>query len=68
MIVDKGYDSDALRNWLHQHGTEVVIPPTANRKVQHHCDKARYRTRNLIERSFGRLKDFRRIATRFDKM
>ena len=67
MIADKGYDSAALREWLEERGTEPVIPPRANRKVQYAYDKALYRTRNVIERSFGRLKDYRRIATRFDK-
>jgi len=67
MIADKGYDSAALREWLEERGTEPVIPPRVNRKVQYAYDKALYRTRNIIERSFGRLKDYRRIATRFDK-
>jgi len=67
MIADKGYDSAALREWLEERGTEPVIPPRVNRKVQYSYDKALYRTRNVIERSFGRLKDYRRIATRFDK-
>jgi len=44
-----------------------VIPPRSNRKVQLSYDKMLYRERNRIERSFGRLKDFRRIATRFDR-
>jgi len=67
MIADKGYDSTALREWLEGRGTKPVIPPRVNRKVQYSYDKALYRTRNVIERSFGRLKDYRRIATRFDK-
>jgi len=67
MIADKGYDSIALREWLEGRGTKPVIPPRVNRKVQYSYDKALYRTRNVIERSFGRLKDYRRIATRFDK-
>ena len=67
MIADKGYDSAALRQWLAARGTEPVIPPRANRKLQYTYDKALYRNRNVIERSFGRLKDYRRIATRFDK-
>ena len=67
MIADKGYDSTALREWLEERGTEPVIPPRVNRKVQYAYDKVLYRTRNVIERSFGRLKDYRRIATRFDK-
>lgn len=67
LIADKGYDSADLREWLRERGTEPVIPPRVNRKVQYHYDKALYRERNVIERSFGRLKDYRRIATRFDR-
>jgi len=67
MIADKGYDSAALRQWLVHRGTEPVIPPRVNRKVQYAYSKALYKTRNVIERSFGRLKDYRRIATRFDR-
>lgn len=67
MIADKGYDSAALREWLEERGAEPVVPPRANRKLQYAYDKALYRTRNVIERSFGRLKDYRRIATRFNK-
>ena len=44
-----------------------VIPPRKNRKVQYHYDKTVYRQRNIIERMFCRLKDWRRIATRFDR-
>lgn len=67
LIADKGYDSNALRDWLKRRGTEPVIPPRSNRKMQLRYDKRLYRERNRIERSFGRLKDFRRIATRFDR-
>jgi transposase len=45
-----------------------VIPPKANRKVQRACDHALYRERNLIERFFNKLKHFRAIATRYDKL
>ena len=45
----------------------AVIPPRKNRKVQYHYDKTVYRQRNIIERMFCRLKDWRRIATRFDR-
>ena len=47
--------------------TTAVIPPRKNRKVQYHYDKTVYRQRNIIERMFCRLKDWRRIATRFDR-
>lgn len=67
LIADKGYDSAALRSWLEGRGTAPVIPPRKNRLVQYPYDKALYKQRNVIERMFGRLKDFRRIATRFDR-
>lgn len=67
MIADKGYDSAALRQWLVDRAAEPVITPRANRKVQYAYSKALYKTRNVIERSFERLKDYRRIATRFDR-
>ena len=67
LVADKGYDSDALREWLTQRNTTPVIPPRKNRKVQHDYDKAVYKLRNVVERMFCRLKDWRRIATRFDR-
>ena len=53
--------------WLDARGTEAVIPPRKNRKTQYDYDKAVYKQRNIIERMFCRLKDWRRIATRFDR-
>ena len=67
LIADKGYDSQALREWLDQRGTQAVIPPRRNRKVQYDYDRTIYKQRNVIERMFCRLKDWRRIATRFDR-
>jgi transposase len=67
VIADKGYDSDDLRQWLQARGTTPVIPPRSNRNIQYHYDKNLYRERNIIERTFNRLKGFRRIATRFDR-
>ncbi len=67
LVADKGYDSQALREWLDQRGTTAVIPPRRNRKVQYDYDKAIYKQRNVIERMFCRLKDWRRIHTRFDR-
>lgn len=67
LVADKGYDSAELREWLEARGTKVVIPPRSNRKVQYAYDKTVYRQRNIIERMFCRLKDWRRIATRFDR-
>lgn len=67
LVADKGYDSQALREWLSERGTRPVIPPRKNRKIQFDYDKAIYKQRNVIERMFCRLKDWRRIATRFDR-
>jgi transposase len=52
---------------LKERGTQPVIPPRRSAKTQHHYDTAIYKQRNIIERMFCRLKDWRRIATRFDR-
>jgi len=67
LVADKGYDSQGLRAWLAERGTKAVIPPRKNRKIQYEYDRAIYQQRNIIERMFCRLKDWRRIATRFDR-
>ena len=67
-VANKGYDSQALREWLDERGTQAVIPPRKNRKIKYEYDKAIYKQRNVIERMFCRLKDFRAIATRYDKL
>nr|WP_245484568.1 IS5 family transposase [Rhizobium leguminosarum] len=66
-LADKGYDGDAVREVLLIHGIRPVIPPKANRKNPPSCDFEIYKDRNRIERMFNRLKQFRRIATRYDK-
>jgi transposase len=67
LLADRAYDAASLRGWLTERGTEPVIPPNPTRKNPHAYDRDAYRARNLIERMFCRLKDFRRIATRYDK-
>jgi len=67
LIADKGYDSDRFRNALVDIGSQPCIPGRSNRKKTIEYDKALYKQRNLIERMFGRLKDWRRIATRYDR-
>jgi transposase len=67
LVADKGCDSKALREWFEARGTQPVIPPRKSRKVQYDYDKTIYKQRNIIERMFCRLKDWRRIATRFDR-
>ena len=63
----KGYDGDRFRESLLMQGILPIIPPRSNRKVPEHPDYRRYRDRNRVERMFGKLKQQRRIATRYDK-
>ena len=65
---DTAYDSDGLRHFLVERGTTPVIPNNPTRKRLHPFDENAYRQRNLVERMFCRLKDWRRIATRYDKL
>jgi transposase len=67
LIADKGFDNDALRQELDVRGATAVIPPKSNRARQIACDFAMYRWRHLVENFFCDLKQFRRIATRYDK-
>jgi transposase len=67
VIADKGYDSAPLRQWLQQRGSQPVIPPRRNRKLLFAYDGVVYRQRNMIERTINRIKDWRRIATRYDR-
>jgi transposase len=68
LLGDKAYDADALLETLNRRGIIPVIPPKANRKVPRACDFALYCERNLVERFFNKLKHFRAIATRYDKL
>ena len=68
VIADKGYDSDVLVETLEARQITPVIPPKANRKVPRACDFALYRERNLVEQFFNKIKHYRAIATRFDKL
>lgn len=68
VIADKGYDADALVESIEQVDAEAVIPPRSNRRHPRAFDKHRYRARHLIENLFARLKQFHRLATRYDKL
>jgi transposase len=68
LLADKAYDTNRLRSFLAEHSIEAVIPSIARRKPLLSYNREAYRQRNLIERMFARLKDFRRIATRYDKL
>ena len=67
LLADKAYDADHWRGYLRSRHIQPVIPNKSNRKQPHPFNNARYKGRNVIERMFGRLKDFRRVATRYDK-
>ena len=67
LLADKGYDGNAFRQKILMHGILPIIPPRSNRKAPEHPDYRRYRGRNRIERMFGKLKQQRRISTRYDK-
>ena len=68
VVADKGYDADHFVTKIEATGAVVVIPPRSNRLTPRAFDRHLYRARNLIERFFARLKQFRRIATRYDKL
>ena len=68
VIADKGYDSDPLRELLAAQQVEVVIPFRRNRKQPRDYDRIRYRERNIVERFINRIKWYRRIFTRYEKL
>jgi transposase len=68
LLADKAYDADSLIDSLEQRAITPVIPPKANRKVKRDCDFVLYCERNLIERFFNKIKHYRAIATRYDKL
>ena len=68
LLGDKAYDAVALLDTLAKRQITPVIPPKANRKLPRACDFALYCERNLVERFFNKLKHFRAIATRYDKL
>ena len=67
MLGDRGYDADWFRAALSQRGIAPCIPSKVNRKIPIPHDRALYRLRHKIENTFGRLKDWRRIHTRYDR-
>ncbi len=67
LIGDRGYDSDKIRNTLAEQKITACIPPKKNRKTPIEYNKTLYKKRHLIENLFAKLKDWRRIATRYDR-
>ncbi len=68
MIADKGYDADALVERIASQYAQAIIPPRSNRNNPRDYDRHRYQACNLVERCFNWLKQFRRIATRYEKL
>ena len=68
MLADKAYDADRIRELIQEQGATPNIPPKSNRRLKPCFSKRLYRERNLIERFFSKLKHFRRVATRYDKL
>jgi transposase len=67
VIADKAFDSQALVDAIEARGAEAVIPSLSSRKVQREYDRERYKDRNLVERFWHKLKQYRRVATRYEK-
>jgi transposase len=67
VIGDKGYDSDPLRHKIRSIGAKPVIPSRRTHRIRRH-DRRRYKLRNVVERFINRLKNCRRVATRYDKL
>jgi len=67
VLADAAYDSNKIRDLVHQANGQACIRPNPTRKTKVTCDVERYKHRNVIERFFGAIKKWRRVATRYDK-
>ena len=68
MLMDRAYEGDETRELAASNGHEPIVPPKKNRKNPWEYDKEIYKRRNVVERCFRRLKEFRKICTRYDKL
>ena len=68
VLADKGYDSDAFVEVIQRRGAEAIIPSKKNRLNPRSLDRHLYKARNLVERFLQKLKQFRRVATRYDRL
>ena len=68
VLADRGYDSNQLMDYIYDHGGEPTIPSRRGAKFDRRCDWWLYKERHLVENYFLKLKTFRRIATRYDKL
>jgi len=67
-MMDKAYEGDACRAKTKKCGMHPVVPPKSNRKKLWEYDKELYKERNIVERNFRNIKQFRRVFTRYDKL
>ena len=67
LLMDRAYEGDETRALAASNGYEPIVPPKSNRKDPWMYDREKYKRRNVVERLFRRLKEFRRVCTRFDK-
>ena len=67
LLADKAFDADWLLQDLDERGATAVIPPKTNRKIQRNYDAEVYKWRHLVENYFAKIKEFREVATRYDK-
>lgn len=67
VIADRGYDANSLLDWLADAQIEAVVPAKKNRLVERLIDENLYKDRNKVERYFNKLKQYRRVATRYEK-
>jgi transposase len=67
VIADRGYDADWIRELIADQGCKAQIPPKSNRRDHIPFSKRKYKSRNLVERCINKLKQFRHIATRYDR-
>ena len=68
LLMDKAYEGDACRAKAEACGMRPVVPPKSNRKEPWEYDKELYKCRNVVERNFRNIKQFRRVFTRYDKL
>jgi transposase len=67
LLADRGYDADWIRALIYEQGCTPVIPPKSNRSTFIYFSKRQYKKRNLVERCFNKLKQFRQVAMRYDR-
>ena len=68
MLADRAFSSEKIRYYIEKEGGKVCIPDKSNYKVQHDFDKEMYKKRSIVGRFFQRIKNFRHISTRYDKL